>query len=800
MKTSIKWLKKYIDIDWEPAELARRLTMAGLEVEGIESTCEIPDTVVVAEILDRQPHPDADKLSVCTVNVGADGPLQIVCGAPNCDAGKKVPCALVGTVLGEGFRIKKSKIRGVESFGMLCAADELGLGGDHSGLLELAADAAVGKPAIGFLEAADTVIDWEVTPNRPDWLCHIGIAREIAAVTGTRQAFRLPDVFFREATDARATDLAAVEVLDPDLCPRYTARVIRRVKVGPSPAWMQEALRAVGLRPINNVVDVTNYVMMECGQPLHAFDYEFLAGHRIVVRRAAEGEKIVTLDETELALTRDNLLICDGEKGVALAGVMGGLNSEIRDTTTTVLLESAVFAAANIRATSRKLDIGTDSSHRFERGVGLDMCEFASRRAAALIAELGGGEVVAGVIDAYAKPYAPHTVTARFARIDALIGVAIPPDTVREQMLDLGLDVTDMTAETISVAIPSFRHDLEREADIVEEVARLYGLENIPASAPVALSGGPRAADGFYALEESRAQLRGLGLHETMTYSFVNPEAAVKCTGVTPEQLIQPVNPISSELGTMRPSLLPGLLASVAHNIAHNIEDLAIFEQGRVLLDAPGFPEERNQIAVAMTGRVHPERFGAERETETDFYDLKGVLDGWFEARRLKATCAAAQHPAFAPGQAAAFSVDGREVAVFGQACPELTAGIRLKHPLFLALIELDQVLACAARPRLYQPLPQFPATTRDIAILAGAGIENQAVVDAIFALKIPLVERIELFDVYEDEKTLGSNKKSLAYSVVYRDPKATLTDNRVNRLHEQVRQHLVKALGVELR
>jgi phenylalanyl-tRNA synthetase beta chain len=800
MKTSIKWLKNYIDIDWQPAEMAERLTMAGLEVEGIESTCEVPETVVVAEILDRQPHPDADKLSVCSVNVGADEPLQIVCGAPNCDAGKKVPCALVGTVLGEGFKIKKSKIRGVESFGMLCAADELGLGSDHSGLLELAANAPVGQPVVDFLPSNDTVIDWEVTPNRPDWLCHIGIAREIAAVTGTFDKFRLPDVSFTEAADTRVDDLAAVEVLDPDLCPRYTARVIRNVKIGPSPEWMQEALRAVGLRPISNVVDITNYVMMECGQPLHAFDYEFLAGHKIVVRRATPGERIVTLDETELKLTTDNLLICDGEKGVALAGVMGGLNSEIRDTTTTVLLESAVFNASNIRATSRDLGISSDSSHRFERGVGLDMCEFASRRAAALIAELGGGEVVEGVIDAYPVPYTPHTVTARFAKINALIGVDIPRETVREQMLNLGLTVAEMTDETITVAIPSYRHDLEREADIIEEVARLYGLDNIPAAAPVALSGGPRKADAFYALEESRAQLRGLGLQETMTYSFVNPEAATKCTGITDAQLVRPVNPLSAELGAMRPSLIPAMMATTAHNIAHNIDDLAVFEQGRIIANIPGFPEERNQIGIVMTGRVHPERFGDEKGTAVDFYDLKGVLEGWFAARRLTATCAAAEHPSFVPGITAAFEIDGQQVAVFGQVCEGLTEDMRLKHPVFMALIELDRVLACDGSPRIYEPLPQFPATTRDIAILADASLENQAVIDAIFSLRIPLVERVELFDIYEDENALGKGKKSLAYSITYRDAKATLTDNKVNKLHEKVRQHLVKTLGVELR
>jgi phenylalanyl-tRNA synthetase beta chain len=314
------------------------------------------------------------------------------------------------------------------------------------------------------------------------------------------------------------------------------------------------------------------------------------------------------------------------------------------------------------------------------------------------------------------------------------------------------------------------------------------------------MSGGPREADGFYALEESRAQLRGLGLQETMTYSFVNPQAATKCTGITDEQLVKPVNPLSAELGAMRPSLIPAMVADTAHNVAHNIDDLAIFEQGRVIVNAPGYPEERNQIGIVMTGRVHPERFGDEKEQAVDFYDLKGVLEGWFEARRLTATCKASEHPAFVPGVTATFEIDGQEVAVLGQVCEELTEDIRLKYPVFMAVIELDRVLACEGKPRIYERLSQFPATTRDIAILADATLENQAVVDAIFSLNIPLIEQVELFDIYEDEKALGKGKKSLAYSITYRDPKSTLTDKKVNKLHEKVRGHLVKALGVELR
>ena len=479
MKTSINWLKNYVDVVCSPKELADRLTLAGLEVESVTGTGTMPDGVVIAEILSRQPHPNADRLSLCNVSVGTGEPLRIVCGAPNCDPGAKVPLATIGTVLGEGFEIKKSKIRGEVSFGMMCSQVELGLGEDKSGLMILPANAPVGAKLKDFL-GSDTVIDWGVTPNRPDWLSHIGIAREMAAVFDSRKTFRLPDVKLTETAAAAVTDVTSVEVRDPDLCPRYIARVIRNVKIGPSPEWMQKALSAVGFRPINNVVDITNYVLMECGQPLHAFDYERLGGHRIVVRRAAKGETMVTLDCKEHKLPENSLVIADADKGVALAGIMGGQNSEILDATSTVLLESAVFLPRNIRATCKALGIGTDSSYRFERGVDFEMTEFASRRAAALICELAGGELLQGKIDACVKPFQSGKVRCRFARANQLLGVDLSPETVVNYFRRLGLDILAHDAVTVEVGVPSFRLDLEREADLIEEVARIHGLDNLP--------------------------------------------------------------------------------------------------------------------------------------------------------------------------------------------------------------------------------------------------------------------------------------------------------------------------------
>ncbi len=800
MKTSVKWLKNYVDMPWAPAELAEKLTLAGLEVEGLIPVGQVPDGIVVAEILSRNPHPDADRLSVCEVSIGVEEPLQIVCGAPNCAAGAKVPLATIGTVMEEGFKIKKSKLRGVMSQGMLCSAGELNLSEDHAGLMILPQDAPVGAPLSDVLDT-DMVIDWEVTPNRPDWLSHIGIAREVAAVNDSCASFRMPAVAVESVKDASINSLASVEVLDHELCPRYIARMVRNVTIAPSPEWMQTALAAVGIRSINNVVDITNYVLMECGQPLHAFDYDLIAGHKIIVRRAHDGEKLTTLDGGEHELTTENLLIADAEKGVALAGVMGGGNTEISDKTTTVFLESAVFQARNIRATARKLGLSSESSHRFERGVGLEMAEFASLRACALMCELAGGELVDGKIDAYPKPYVPHTVACRFARVNSLIGVVIDPDQVVSYFERLGLGVVSRDEMIVIVSVPSFRLDLEREVDLIEEVARLYGLDNINGEAGKVKAGGPMASDTYYPIEEARAQLLGLGLDETMTYSLVSLQTAVENTGVAENELIGLANPLSIETAYMRPTLLPGLLQTVGINVAHNNADIAFFELGRVLTKSPELPEERQQVGIVLSGHAHPERFGTEREREYDFFDMKGLVESWLELRRLTAfECRPASHPAFKQGVCAAIFSGKEQIAVFGEVCAELTHGIRLRHPLLLALVELDTLIATPVKPRKYQALPQFPAVVRDISLVAAASVTSQTIVDAIKAANCSWLEKVELFDVYEDEKALGPGKRSLAYSVTYRDPKKTLTDQKVNKAHEKIRASLAKALPVELR
>ncbi len=800
MKTSLRWLRQYFDFSWSVDELAEALTLAGLEVEGIERPGKVPDEVVVGEILERQDHPNANRLSLCRVEVGAEEPLQIVCGAANCQAGCRVPVALSGAELAGGLRVRKAKLRGVESAGMMCSAAELGLGQEHDGLLQLPKNAVPGRPAADYLQA-DTVIDWEVTPNRPDWLSHLGIAREIAALAGRPDKLRLPKPEIRPAPGTDVRRMAAVEVADPELCPRYTARVLTSVKIGPSPDWLQQALTAVGVRPINNVVDVTNYVMMECGQPLHAFDYDKLRGGRIIVRRAKAGEQLVTLDGQKHQLHPDRLVIADTERAVALAGVMGGAESEIVETTTTVLLESAAFNPANIRATVRALGIGSESSYRFERGVGLETVEFASRRATALIQELAGAEVAEGCLDVYPRPWQPDMVPCRIGRLNQLLGTDLEVEQVAEYCRCLGLTVAEQSPEVISVNIPSFRLDLQREADLIEEVARLYGLDNIPAAAPVAIVGGGMAEDAYVELQHVRDLLLSLGLTETMTYSTIGVADALRTVGGEESQLIKLANPISAESACMRPSLLPGLLRTVSHNIAHNNHDLAIFEMGRVVARHSEFGEERYQVGIAMTGSAQPERYGEERRREYDFFDLKGVLEEWFERRgRPCPDCLPSEHPALLPGRTAEMIVDQRKLAIFGQVRDELVRGMRLNHPLFLAVLELEPEFALERCQPKAQPLAQFPSTSRDISMIVPDKVRHRDIVKVIEACRCPWLEEVRLFDLYRDGQALGPDRRSLAYSLVYRHSGRTLTDDEANTAHEQIKSTLAAELPVEFR
>ena len=791
MNISYNWLKKYIDLSLTADELPAKLTMAGLEVEGIEKTGSIPEGVVTAKILSRNPHENSDHLSVCQVDKG-DEVLQIVCGAPNCDAGNIVPLATIGTTFkdGEGtFTIKKGKLRGVESFGMMCSARELGLSNDHDGLLILPADTKIGVP-FGELMDSDVVYDCSVTPNRPDWLSHIGVARDIAALLDTKLV--MPEICNADAPVVSGL----VTVNDPDLCPIYAARIIRGVKVGDSPEWMQKALSAVGIRPISNLVDITNYVMMEMGVPLHAFDIRNLSGEKIIVRRAAEGESIVALDGKKYDLTPENLCICDAEKPVAIAGVMGGEYSGIQPDTTTVVLESAFFDPDSIRMTSRKLGLSSDASYRYERGVDRNAVLAAGRRALQLILEIAGGEYV-GCCEVAAPAPEVRTIEADYNRIRGLLGLDVTDSDIEKILTSLGFGMTAPGVFTV----PSWRvYDVVGEADLAEEVARIYGLDKLPA-VPIRAITDDFKLDGCHVIESLRNQLTGIGLDEIVCGSMIDEKSATADKMFTPEELIRPYNPISLDLGVMRPSLLPGILNTVRHNIARKNLDLALFEIGHVFCkNTEKFPEERDELAIAVTGRIHPERFSAERAVVADFYDLKGILESLLTARKVKNfQFRAAEDPRFLKGHCAEVLVNKRVAGVFGEVVPALTKGMRLSTPLFVAMIQLKELLTAEERTLLYDPISQFPSTSRDVAFIAPKELEHRIVVDFIQKAHLPNLERVELFDIFEGE-AVGEGRKSMAYSLIFRSAERTLTDDEVNSAHEKLRQKLERGLGVELR
>jgi phenylalanyl-tRNA synthetase beta chain len=808
MKVTLNWLRQYVDFNGSAEELAERLTMLGMEVEGVQNLGGEFAGIVVAQVITRDKHPNADKLSLCRVNDG-QGERQIVCGAQNFKAGDKVPLILPGQTLpakaGQPpLTIKVGKIRGVESQGMLCSPDELGLPDKVDGLLILREDAKVGQPFAEYLgySGNDVVYDLEITPNRPDWNSVIGIAREISAVTG--QPLRLPDASIPPAQQTfEATEKhVRVRIEQPDLCPRYTARLIRGVKIGPSPDWMRGTLEKAGLRSINNIVDVTNYVMLETGHPLHAFDFRLLgagAGNlpTVVVRLAAAGEKFVTLDGKENLLTDQALLIADETKAIALAGVMGGQNTEINAGTTDVLIESACFKPQNIRATSKKLELRTDSSYRFERGADPGMCEWASRRAAQLILQTAGGTLLEPLIDAYPAPLAPKEITLRHDKTNELLGVTIPAADQNNFLERLGLQRTG----DATFRIPTFRVDLKREADLIEEIGRLFGIDRIPATPPRGAI-GTNAFDGVHdQLSEVRRILAGLGLNEAQGQTLISDAAAKFVPGLDAAQIAALSRPLSSDMNVLRPSLLPGLLDSVRHNVARQNSDIGLFEIGRVFTRADGKFKEERRLAIALTGQRNVAFWsGAERDAKVDIYDLKGALEEFFEQFGLRGVMWSRREtpPAFYL-ESAGVQLGKLAFGEIGQLSPVLQKRYDLRDAVFLAELNLDQLLARRSDARSFKALPQFPAVRRDVAMLVPEATTHDAVAGVVKQTKPASLEKFELFDVFRG-KNIPSGQKSMAYAFTYRNAERTLTDAEVNAAHDKLVEQFKQTLHAAVR
>lgn len=811
MKVTLNWLKEYVDFAWSPQELAERLTMLGIEVEGVEKQTGEFENVVVAQILASEKHPNADKLSVCRVADGT-GERQIVCGAKNYKVGDKVPLALPGCTLPSGpgeppFTIKVSKMRGVESQGMMCSAKELHMAEDAEGLMILAPDASVGQPFAQYLGRAgsDVIYDLEITPNRPDLNSVIGIAREISAVTGN--PLRLPALNEQTVHDKTAS-LVRVELQDAELCPRYVARIVRGVKVGPSPEWLKTRLEKAGVRSISNVVDVTNFVMLETGQPLHAFDYHLLEpdadGIRtIVVRRAAEGEKFVTLDGQERALRADSLLIADRHKGIALAGIMGGQNTEINDATRDVLIESAHFDPRNIRATSKRLDLRTDSSYRFERGADIGICDWASQRAAILIQQLAGGEILAEPVDAYPQPKAAQTISLRAQKTNEVLGIEIPGAQQRKFLESLALDVDPASADSTIVArIPSFRVDLKKEIDLIEEIARLFGVERIPSTPPR----GAIGAHPFDSVYDDYARVRNIltrcGLSEAQGQTLVSDQTlSILNGGATPSGVLELENPLSSDMNVLRPSLLPGLLEALRHNTHHQSGDVRLFEIGRVFGGSHAEVREERRVAMAITGQRSSAFWsGADRDAKVDLYDLKGIVEELFDAlgiRGVQWIPSETQNPLYL--QHANVQVGKNSMGTIGQLNPLLARKFDLRDPVYLAEFNIDFLLSRRGQSKSLKPLAAFPSVRRDVAMLVPESVTHDQVLAAVKQAKPQNLELTEIFDVFRG-KNVPEGRKSVAYAFTYRSAERTLTEAEVNSAHEKLVARFKSDLQAEIR
>ena len=829
MRFTLSWLKEYVDFDASPEKLAERLTMVGLEVESIEYIGMGLEDVFVAEILDIRPHPNASKLVICDVTDGSKL-YNIVCGAKNMKAGDKVALAKAGTKLPpsvrfpEGLLIQSTKIRGELSEGMLCAENELGIGEEGEGILILPEYAMIGERLVDALGLNDVVIEIGVTPNRPDCLSVIGIAREVAAILETKVKYPYYGVL-EKGEDIES--LAAVEVLDVDGCPRYSCRLITDVKIAPSPDWLKTRLQASGIRSINNVVDVTNFILLELGQPLHAFDHNLLDGRKIIVRSAKNGELIETIDGIKRTLTNEDLVICDARKPIALAGVMGGANTEISEKTREILLESAYFNPGRVRRSSKRTNLKSESSYRFERGVDPNGVVKALDRASELIRKVAKGKVAKGKIDIYPSPIMPKEVEISTRRINSILGTDIKTEKIKEIAERLEIQALTVKDGEISLCVPTFRVDLMREIDLIEEVARHYGYNGIPLTLPVV----PMKTENSRREKNLEDKLKGIltsfGFLEVVNYSFDDPELL---SLYNENEQLKILNPLTKESSVMRTNLIVGILRNVSLNLNHQVQDIRIFEIGKVYfpvvslpnppkgngssaLTTGGLPKEITKISGAATGKRQLELWDKE---EFDFFDMKGILERVLEVFSIS------QYVRFAdstirhthgsleddaseirflhPGKSARVLAEGEELGFFGELHPEFQEKLGLPKSVYIFEIDLEKLISLEKTvEKKFASLPKFPSVRRDIALVVDDNISLGEILNEIRKVKSPLIEDLRVFDVFKGGH-VSQGKKSIAVSMILRASDKTLTDEEANEVQAMAISGLQKALGAELR
>ena len=818
MRVSYEWLKTLVDLPQDPKDLEREFVRTGTEVEAVERVGANLDHVVTAQVVSKESHPDSDHMYVTLVDVGnnnvdKDGnpvPLQIVCGAQNFNQGDHIVTAMIGAVLPGDFKIKKSKLRGVESCGMNCSSRELGLGDDQSGIMILPEDAPIGVPLTDYLGMSDVVLDCEITPNRPDCLSMTGMAVEVSAMYDTDTHIELPSVASESGADA--SEQVDVTIADPELCSRYTARVVRNVKIGPSPEWLARRVTACGGRSINNVVDVTNYVMYLTGQPLHAFDLGKLTKedgkYHIVVRAAEDGEHIVTLDGEDRELTSDMTVITDnGKTPIALAGVMGGLDSEITENTVDVLLESAVFDNGHISRTSRNLDLMSEASIRYERLVDPNGCASVADIAAALFEECCGAEVCPGIVDVYPKVKEAVTITLRPERVCALAGAQIPKEFMVSRLTRLGRKVAPADNGELSVVAPTNRPDLTREVDLIEEIVRLWGEGDIEATLPAARNHAGGLTSDQRQIRKIGRTLRSLGLNETKSYLFASPDDLSKL-GMSEEGRGVPVkvmSPLVADQSEMRRSIVPGLLRSIAYNLAHGVSNIAMYELGRVLFGHKdkSQPDEPRYVCGVLVGRPADDTWNA-KYLAYDFFDAKGIVEGLLEALRIPKVRFRVAEPEqygwLQPGRAAEILAGSETIGWVGNIHPLSLQNFDIEVPVIAFEISVASLLRLSQKDLPIVEPPTYPGISIDLAIVVDESVTAEQLVQRLKSAGGKLLCDIRLFDVYRDALRVGKGKKSMAFSLTYRADDRTLTSEEVEKTHAKLVEKVLRSTGGEIR
>ena len=809
MQVSIKWLKDYIDFQETPEQLADLLTMAGVPVENVHDMGAGLEKVVTGKIVKIEAHPNADKLCICTLDVGLVEPIIIVTGAKNVREGQVVPVAMIGAKLPNGLKISKGKLRGIASNGMLCSAGELKLDleklseDQKNGIYILPSDTPIGINAKDVLGLNDVVLEFELTANRADCFSVLGIVREIAALTGNKA--KKPLISVQETEGKKTADLVNIKIAVPELCSRFSARVLENVKIGPSPLWIQERLSGAGIRSINNVVDVTNFVMIELGQPMHAYDYAMVADHTLIVRRANQGEKLTTLDENKRELTSEMIVISDSVQAAGLAGVMGGLATEVTDTTKTVILEAASFNGVSIRRTARACGLHSEASGRFERGVDVVNTVRALDRAAQLLQDMGACTVCEGIVDAYPGFTLPAKVVFTAEQINRRLGTAIAPKTMIDILKSIEFEVK-VNGESIEVTVPSWRNDVRNMEDISEEISRIYGFDKITSTLPDGnmLQGGQSAAQSF--IDNVKTVLSGVGLNEIMSFSFTHPQSFAKLNipeGDVLRQAVPILNPITDEFPLLRTTIISSILETVARNLSRKNDDVQIFEIGSVFLPKAlpmqEQPEEKMMLGGAITGKRNALSWNQAKDT-VDFYDAKGIIEVLFNKIGItKYSVEAASHYAMHPGKTAVFKKGKDVIATVGEVHPEVLANMGIAKKTYLFEMSIDTLIKYSTLINRYQSLPKYPSISRDLAMVVSNDIAAADIEKTIVKSAGSLLKDVRLFDVYTGEQ-VAAGQKSLAFSLQFQSADKTLTDAEIDSHYNDVLMALEKNFAAQLR